>query len=86
MVKFGLITARVWLSGCCRYASDAHAIFCEGRWREVSPQDHMLVKYWKWLHETGGAGMGFQHILESSSEVLGEDFPPDEVQQTSAAK
>lgn len=86
LVKFGTIGACVRLSGCCSYASDAYAIFCEGRWREVSPQDHMLVKYWKWLDETGGAGMGFQNILEPSSEALGEVCPSSEAQQTSVAK
>lgn len=47
------------LHGIGKYAADAHAIFCEGRWREVTPQDHMLVKYWKWLWETDGLGCGF---------------------------
>jgi len=42
-----------------RYAADAHAIFCEGRWREVRPQDHMLQKYWEWLCTTNGQGQGF---------------------------
>lgn len=36
-----------------RFAADAYAIFCEGRWREVNPEDHMLRKYWEWLHGEG---------------------------------
>lgn len=43
-----------WLCfGVCRYAADAYAIFCEGRWREVNPEDHMLRKYRDWLHGEG---------------------------------
>ena len=39
-----------------RYAADAYAIFVEGRWREARPRDHMLNKYWEWLHQTDGTG------------------------------
>eukprot|EP00270_Netrium_digitus_P021797 TRINITY_DN9550_c0_g3_i1.p1 TRINITY_DN9550_c0_g3~~TRINITY_DN9550_c0_g3_i1.p1 ORF type:complete len:658 (-),score=184.86 TRINITY_DN9550_c0_g3_i1:146-1999(-) len=48
------------LHGIGKYAADAHAIFCEGRWREVNPQDHMLAKYWQWLHRTHGEGFAFR--------------------------
>eukprot|EP00897_Mesotaenium_endlicherianum_P000727 jgi/Mesen1/10655/ME000009S10448 len=47
------------LHGIGTYAADAHAIFCEGRWREVTPSDHMLLKYWEWLHVSSGQGYGF---------------------------
>ncbi|KAH7569613.1 hypothetical protein JRO89_XS06G0208900 [Xanthoceras sorbifolium] len=33
----------------CRYAADAYAIFCTGKWQSVHPADHMLTKYWEWL-------------------------------------
>ncbi|WJX25245.1 hypothetical protein P8452_14306 [Trifolium repens] len=33
-----------------RYAADAYAIFCTGKWDEVRPDDHMLNKYWDFLH------------------------------------
>ncbi|CAM6037598.1 unnamed protein product [Sphagnum compactum] len=47
------------LHGIGEYARDAYAIFCEGRWREVQPNDYMLKKYWQWLCETQGLGYGF---------------------------
>ncbi|CAI5495394.1 unnamed protein product [Closterium sp. Naga37s-1] len=47
------------LHGIGKYAADAHAIFCEGRWREVRPDDHMLNKYWDWLKRTDGLGLAF---------------------------
>lgn len=34
-----------------RYAADAYAIFCTGKWNEVKPKDHVLNKYWDFLHE-----------------------------------
>lgn len=34
-----------------KYAADAYAIFCSGYWRDVTPVDHKLVEYWKYLHE-----------------------------------
>lgn len=37
------------LPGIGRYGSDAHAIFCEGRWAEVQPHDHALRWYVTWL-------------------------------------
>ncbi|EPS66392.1 hypothetical protein M569_08394 [Genlisea aurea] len=39
------------LPGIGKYAADAYAIFCTGRWQRVRPADHMLVKYWEWLNE-----------------------------------
>lgn len=38
------------LHGVGKYAADAYAIFCTGKWDRVQPNDHMLVKYWKFLH------------------------------------
>ncbi|XP_010267374.1 PREDICTED: uncharacterized protein LOC104604635 [Nelumbo nucifera] len=32
-----------------RYADDAYAIFCTGKWDRVWPIDHMLNKYWDFL-------------------------------------
>ena len=37
------------LPGVGKYAADAHAIFCLGRWREVTPDDHALNAYHEWL-------------------------------------
>ncbi|KAL2633825.1 hypothetical protein R1flu_005304 [Riccia fluitans] len=47
------------LHGIGKYAADAYAIFCQGLWRDVEPDDVQLVKYWKWLWETDGQGNGF---------------------------
>ncbi|BFI31270.1 methyl-CpG-binding domain protein 4 [Marchantia polymorpha subsp. ruderalis] len=47
------------LHGIGKYAADAYAIFCQGLWRDVEPDDHQLAKYWKWLWETDGQGNGF---------------------------
>ncbi|XP_054815882.1 methyl-CpG-binding domain protein 4-like protein [Prosopis cineraria] len=38
------------LHGVGKYAADAYAIFCTGGWREVTPKDHKLVDYWRFLH------------------------------------
>ena len=48
-----------------RYASDAYAIFVEGRWREVRPRDHMLNKYWEWLHQTDGTGFSLSQGMDT---------------------
>lgn len=32
-----------------RYAADAYAIFCNGNWDRVRPDDHMLNYYWEFL-------------------------------------
>ncbi|KAL1569811.1 methyl-CpG-binding domain protein 4-like protein [Salvia divinorum] len=37
------------LIGVGKYAADAYAIFCTGKWEHVRPVDHMLVKYWEFL-------------------------------------
>ncbi|XP_047974253.1 methyl-CpG-binding domain protein 4-like protein isoform X2 [Salvia hispanica] len=37
------------LIGVGKYAADAYAIFCTGKWERVKPVDHMLVKYWEFL-------------------------------------
>ncbi|KAL6557053.1 hypothetical protein OROHE_006929 [Orobanche hederae] len=37
------------LNGVGKYAADAYAIFCTGKWERVRPIDHMLVKYWDFL-------------------------------------
>ncbi|XP_061357204.1 methyl-CpG-binding domain protein 4-like protein [Gastrolobium bilobum] len=40
------------LHGVGKYAADAYAIFCTGKWDRVRPADHKLNEYWEWLHET----------------------------------
>lgn len=37
------------LHGIGKYAADAYAIFCTGKWERVRPTDHMLNKYWDFL-------------------------------------
>ncbi|KAM1068017.1 hypothetical protein ACFX2I_000026 [Malus domestica] len=40
------------LHGVGKYAADAYAIFCTGRWERVKPTDHMLNFYWEFLRKT----------------------------------
>ncbi|KAK9287530.1 hypothetical protein L1049_015951 [Liquidambar formosana] len=40
------------LHGVGKYAADAYAIFCTGKWDRVRPTDHMLNKYWDFLCNT----------------------------------
>ncbi|KAL6013702.1 Methyl-CpG-binding domain protein 4-like protein [Asimina triloba] len=42
------------LHGVGKYAADAYAIFCSGKWDRVQPVDHMLEKYWNFLAAGGG--------------------------------
>ena len=44
------------LPGIGEYAADAHAIFCEGRWRDCEPRDHALRWYTDWIRTTEVAG------------------------------
>ncbi|KAK9140453.1 hypothetical protein Scep_010134 [Stephania cephalantha] len=37
------------LHGVGKYAADAYAIFCTGKWERLKPTDHMLNKYWDYL-------------------------------------
>ncbi|KAE8055820.1 hypothetical protein FH972_012639 [Carpinus fangiana] len=37
------------LHGVGKYAADAYAIFCTGKWDLVRPTDHMLNYYWEFL-------------------------------------
>ncbi|KAG7576467.1 DNA glycosylase [Arabidopsis thaliana x Arabidopsis arenosa] len=37
------------LHGIGKYAADAYAIFCNGKWDRVKPNDHMLNYYWEFL-------------------------------------
>ncbi|KAL6971795.1 hypothetical protein U1Q18_031476 [Sarracenia purpurea var. burkii] len=37
------------LHGVGKYAADAYAIFCTGKWERVKPTDHILNKYWQFL-------------------------------------
>ncbi|PWA98052.1 DNA glycosylase [Artemisia annua] len=39
------------LHGVGKYAADAYAIFVTGQWKRVIPKDHMLNKYWDFLHQ-----------------------------------
>ncbi|KAK1311315.1 hypothetical protein QJS10_CPA08g00747 [Acorus calamus] len=43
------------LPGVGKYAADAYAIFCTGKWHDVVPVDGKLVKYWNFLHEEWSA-------------------------------
>ncbi|KAJ7949947.1 Methyl-CpG-binding domain protein 4-like protein [Quillaja saponaria] len=38
------------LHGVGKYAADAYAIFCTGKWDRVRPTDHMLNYYWDFLY------------------------------------
>ncbi|XP_048427345.1 uncharacterized protein LOC103934904 [Pyrus x bretschneideri] len=40
------------LHGVGKYAADAYAIFCTGRWERVKPTDYMLNFYWEFLRKT----------------------------------
>ncbi|KAH9697540.1 hypothetical protein KPL71_023648 [Citrus sinensis] len=42
------------LHGVGKYAADAYAIFCTGKWDRVRPTDHMLNYYWEFLVSTKG--------------------------------
>ncbi|KAJ4719284.1 methyl-CpG-binding domain protein 4-like protein [Melia azedarach] len=44
------------LHGIGKYAADAYAIFCTGKWDRVSPNDYMLNYYWEFLRESKGTG------------------------------
>ncbi|MCO5566935.1 hypothetical protein L7F22_020618 [Adiantum nelumboides] len=57
------------LHGIGKYATDAYAIFCEGRWQEVKPEDHKLVDYWKYLCATDGLGYAFKDDREKGHEL-----------------
>ncbi|CAK9183673.1 unnamed protein product [Ilex paraguariensis] len=37
------------LHGVGKYAADAYAIFCTGKWDRVRTTDHMLNRYWEFL-------------------------------------
>lgn len=60
------------LHGIGQYAYDAYTMFCRGKWREMSaPEDKDLLKYYKWIRETGGQGLGFERevfVMPSGSE------------------
>ncbi|KAJ6748905.1 METHYL-CPG-BINDING PROTEIN [Salix purpurea] len=43
------------LPGVGKYAADAYAIFCTGKWEQVRPNDHMLNRYWEYLCSTKNA-------------------------------
>ncbi|GAB2298009.1 hypothetical protein Dimus_032089 [Dionaea muscipula] len=45
------------LHGVGKYAADAHAIFCTGMWDQVTPDDHKLNDYWKFLKRCSLKGM-----------------------------
>eukprot|EP01018_Ginkgo_biloba_P015261 Gb_35863 [translate_table: standard] len=44
------------LHGIGKYAADAYAIFCTGRWKDVQPEDHMLNAYWEYLKKCDNMG------------------------------
>eukprot|EP00890_Picochlorum_soloecismus_P002802 jgi/Picsp_1/3522/NSC_06360-R1_methyl- binding domain protein 4 len=47
------------LYGIGKYASDAYAIFCLGKWNEVQPEDKDLKLYLEFVRRTEGLGVGF---------------------------
>ncbi|KAL3524590.1 hypothetical protein ACH5RR_012962 [Cinchona calisaya] len=47
--------------GVTRYAADAFAIFCTGKWNRVRPTDHMLNKCWEFLRAGCMTWLEFQH-------------------------
>jgi len=40
--------------GVGKYANDAYLIFCCGKWKDISPHDHMLNHYIKFINEANG--------------------------------
>jgi len=49
------------LPGIGEYAADAYRMFCRNEWQEMRPPaDKDLLKYYNFLKETGGQGMGFE--------------------------
>ncbi|KAK9951729.1 hypothetical protein M0R45_007165 [Rubus argutus] len=42
------------LHGVGKYAADAYAIFCTGKWERLKPTDHMLNYYWDFLRGING--------------------------------
>lgn len=60
------------LHGIGKYATDAYAIFCEGRWQEVQPEDHKLVDYWQYLCATDGIGYAFKDDREKGDGVAAQ--------------
>ena len=46
------------LPGIGQYACDAHAIFCEGRWKRVEPMDHALRWYVRWMRTMEASSAG----------------------------
>ncbi|XP_074317646.1 uncharacterized protein LOC141653706 isoform X2 [Silene latifolia] len=51
------------LHGIGKYAADAYAIFCTGMWDMITPTDHMLNYYWKFLQQRNHRGKEFRKYL-----------------------
>ncbi|MED6106765.1 hypothetical protein PIB30_007425 [Stylosanthes scabra] len=61
------------LHGVGKYGADAYAIFCTGKWDRVTPTDHMLNRYWEFLHQTHGMGHHNKELDEIKT--LAENVP-----------
>lgn len=48
-MQFVITKLKSLIGNGVRYAADAYAIFCTGKWEGLTPVDHMLVKYWEFL-------------------------------------
>jgi hypothetical protein len=53
-----------------RYAADAHAIFCEGKYRETQPSDHALNWYRSWLMGLDAPSGGGEAAREGQNACL----------------
>lgn len=56
------------LTGVGKYAADAYAIFCTGKWERVRPCDKELVRYWRqlrWHFSSKGTSSDPQLIPDS---------------------
>ncbi|BFI19379.1 methyl-CpG-binding domain protein 4 [Marchantia polymorpha subsp. ruderalis] len=58
------------LHGVTKYATDSYAIFYQGLWREVQPEDSMLRKYRSWLQELHGQEAESEYILSQTKEAV----------------
>ncbi|CAM8943001.1 unnamed protein product [Rhodiola kirilowii] len=69
------------LHGVGKYAADAYAIFCTGKWEQVIPTDHMLNRYWDFLvaskSESG-------HLALSASDLILREVASKPVQSQKA--
>ncbi|XP_078434974.1 DNA glycosylase superfamily protein [Wolffia australiana] len=58
------------LHGIGKYAADAYAIFCSGRWMDVKPNDHKLVDYWRFLMDDKVSRQSISVVEKTSAEDI----------------